>query len=280
MATDEAYKPRPFLKWAGGKGQLLPELTAAVAEARKFKAYHEPFVGGGALFFALQGGGALAEKSVRLSDTNPRLIDLYLAIRDDVSGVIRHLKKHAAAHDETYYYATRAEIPKTSSARAARLLYLNRTCFNGLFRENSKGEFNVPMGRYKNPAICDEPKLRAASAALAQADIACRPFESVLDHAAKGDFVYFDPPYAPVSATAQFTSYHQDGFGTADQERLADVCAQLHRRKVKFLLSNSDVPLIRDLYKDFQVSQVFATRMVNSRADRRGKVAEVLVRNF
>jgi len=281
MATAErATTPKPFLKWAGGKGQLLPELLAALGDAGTFKNYHEPFVGGGALFFALRGAGTLDGKSVFLSDANPRLIEMYLAVRDETDALIANLRKHAAAHDEAHYYAVRSKEPKAAAARAARLIYLNRTCYNGLFRENSKGGFNVPMGRYKNPTICDEPKLRAAAAALAGADIACRPFETVLDHAKRGDFVYFDPPYHPVSDTAHFTSYHQDGFSAADQERLAEVFAELHQRGAKLLLSNSDAPLIRGLYQAFDVRQVFATRMVNSRADKRGKVAEVLVRNF
>src|SRR5690606_12377270 len=163
-----------------------------------------------------------------------------LGVRDETDAVIDLLRRYKDAHCKEHFYAVRALVPEEPAARAARLIYLNRTCFNGLFRENSKGGFNVPMGRYKNPAICDEPRLRAAAAALAGADIACRSFEVVLDHAKRGDFVYFDPPYFPVSGTAHFTSYHQDGFGVADQERLAEVCAALDRRGVKFLLSNAD----------------------------------------
>jgi len=149
MAVDDKETaPKPFLKWAGGKGQLLPELLAALDDAGTFKHYHEPFVGGGALFFALRGLGRLDGKAVFLSDANPRLIEMYLAVRDETDALIAYLKKHAAAHDETHYYAVRAREPRTAAARAARLIYLNRTCFNGLFRENSKGGFNVPMGRY------------------------------------------------------------------------------------------------------------------------------------
>ena len=168
----------------------------------------------------------------------------------------------------------------TPMARAARIIYLNRTCYNGLFRENSKGEFNVPIGDYRNPPICDEKNLRAVAEALRKAKLEARPFECVLDRAEADDLVYFDPPYHPVSKTASFTAYAKDGFGEAEQHRLADVFAELDKRGVKVILSNSYTPFVLNLYKGFRIGKVFATRAVNSRADLRGKVSEALARNF
>jgi len=264
------------LKWAGGKGRLLPKLLARVPNG--FNAYHEPFVGGGALFFALAGQGRIGR--AYLSDANAGLIDVYLALRDDVEGVIAALGQHV--YERAQYYRVRALNPDdlTLPERAARVIYLNKTCYNGLYRENRAGQFNVPFGRYKNPTICDEPNLRAASAVLQGVDIARRRFATVLDYAQPGDFVYFDPPYHPVSPTANFTGYDRHGFGPADQTELRDVFAELGRRGVRAMLSNSDTPFIRQLYADFHVEQVYAARAVNSKANGRGKVAELLIRNF
>ncbi len=274
---------RPFLKWAGGKGQLLNDLVPRVVAAQPFNAYFEPFVGGGALFFSLRGQGLLDGIPVYLSDTNDRLMETYRAVRDDVDTLIDLLREHKDRHGRDYYYAVRAAVPDTLAERAARIIYLNKTCFNGLFRENKRGLFNVPMGRYKNPSICDEANLRAASAALAGAYLDTEPFATVLDRAQSGAFVYFDPPYHPVSETASFTSYSQDGFGEPDQRRLAEVVAALGMGDIKVLLSNSDTPFIRSLYEslpDVTVEIVYATRNVNSRADKRGAISEVLVRNY
>jgi len=271
---------RPVLKWAGGKGRLLGELLGRLPDDfhSRDAAYHEPFIGGGALFFALAGQGRIGQ--ARLSDANPSLIDVYLALRDCVDEVIAVLREHI--HDRDYYYQVRALRPETLSLpeRAARVIYLNKTCYNGLYRENRKGEFNVPFGRYKNPTICDEPNLRAASRALQGVDISNRPFTSILDYAQAGDFVYFDPPYHPLSPTANFTAYNRHGFGPDDQRHLRDVFAALGDRGVRAMLSNSDTPFIRDLYAGFRIDQVFVARAVNSKASGRGKVAEVIVRNF
>ncbi|MCC6142481.1 MAG: DNA adenine methylase [Candidatus Hydrogenedentes bacterium] len=272
--------PRPFLKWVGGKGQLLPELMKRVAMARPFKRYHEPFVGGGALFFELYRQGALGRKQACLSDNNLSLIETYIAVRDHLDEIMELLQEHKARHDHDYYYAMRAGMPQTVPERAARIIYLNKTCYNGLYRVNSKGQFNVPIGDYKNPLICDEANLRAASEALKHARIEQRSFETVRAHAQAGDFVYFDPPYHPVSTTANFTAYDQGGFGEAEQRLLALVYAALAQNEVKVLLSNSYTPLIRQIYKPFTIDEVLATRLVNSRADRRGKVSEALVRSF
>ena len=215
-----------------------------------------------------------------LSDINNSLIDTYLALRDCVDEVIAVLREHI--HDRDYYYQVRALRPETLSLpeRAARVIYLNKTCYNGLYRENRKGEFNVPFGRYKNPTICDEPNLRAVSRALQGVDISNRPFTSILDYAQAGDFVYFDPPYHPLSPTANFTAYDRHGFGPDDQRHLRDVFAALGDRGVRAMLSNSDTPFIRDLYAGFRIDQVFVARAVNSKASGRGKVAEVIVWNF
>ncbi len=272
--------PRPFLKWVGGKGQLLEELRRCVEAARPFRRYHEPFVGGGALFFDLYRNGLLGRAAAYLSDNNPNLIDAYLGVQRDVEGVIARLREHKAKHGETYYYAMRANVPPDPLDRAARVIYLNKTCYNGLFRENSRGEFNVPLGRYRNPAICDEENLRAASAALQRAKIEQRTFSTVLLKAGPGDLVYFDPPYDPVSKTSSFTGYAKGAFGVSEQQALAGVFGQLTALGVKAVLSNSMTPLIRSLYADYTIGQVLASRAVNSRGDRRGKIAEALVRNY
>ncbi|MFZ5477635.1 MAG: DNA adenine methylase [Myxococcota bacterium] len=269
---------RPFLKWAGGKRQLLDALVARFDRAGATGRYHEPFVGGGALFFELRRTGRV--RDAVLSDTNPNLVEVYVAVRDDVDALVARLREHAARHDEAYYYAVRGRVPEGAVDRAARVIYLNKTCFNGLYRENSRGEFNVPYGRYDNPTICDEPNLRACSAALAGVSIEARPFERVLDHAVAGDFVYFDPPYVPVSATSSFTGYAKGGFGPADQERLAEVFASLADRGVSLLLSNSMTATVRDLFSRFHIEEVPATRAINSRGDRRGAIAEALVTAF
>ncbi len=270
--------PRPFLKWAGGKGQLLPELIARLPE--DFAAYHEPHVGSGALFFELATHGALSQ--VYLSDANPSLIDTYLAVRDHVEDVISTLRKHQKKHDRDYYYLVRAIDPSRLplAGRAARVIYLNKTCYNGLYRENRRGQFNVPFGRYQNPTICDAANLRNVSRVLQGVDIARRGYASVLDYAQPGDFVYFDPPYHPVSATSSFTAYDSHGFGEDDQRRLRDVFAELARRGVCAMLSNSDTRLIRELYADFRIERVYASRSINSKGGQRGKIAELIIRCY
>lgn len=279
--------PKPFLKWVGGKRQLLPDLLKRIEKLDGFERYHEPFVGGGALFFELSRRNAFGRKQTYLSDNNPNLVAAYLGLQSNVDRVIKLLQKHAAHHDPAnfeaaaeYYYAVRAQQPQDDIAKAARIIYLNKTCYNGLYRENSKGQFNVPMGRYENPVICDEPTLRAASEALQRAKISQAPFDSVVKHAKPGDLVYFDPPYVPMSKTASFTDYAAGGFGPEAQQRLADVYATLSKRGVYVLLSNSMTDTVKNLYKPFRIDPVMASRAVNSRADRRGKIAEALVSNF
>ena len=269
-------KARPFLKWAGGKSQILPELLQRLPES--FRDYHEPFIGGGALFFALVASDRF--RHAHLSDINGPLIEAYLGVKNEVEGVMEALGRHK--NQSEYFYKVRATDVDalTPAERTARLIYLNKTCFNGLYRENRKGLFNVPFGRYKNPKILDEPNLRAVAFALQSVTIDRRHFSSILGGARRGDLVYFDPPYHPVSSTASFTSYDRNDFGPKDQEQLRDTFASLASRGVHVMLSNSDTEFIRELYEEFTVEQVFATRAINSKADRRGKVAELIVRNY
>lgn len=275
--ASEAKKAKPFIKWVGGKARLLPQLKALLPPGVDLMRHVEPFLGGGAFFF-----DRAPERSL-LSDINPSLISTYLAVRDNVDELVLELESLAAAHSKDAYYSTRESYNKAPSGpttQAAKFIYLNKTCFNGLHRVNKKGHFNVPMGRYKNPSIVNEVVLRAASKRLQGAELHCRGFETLLESARPGDFVYFDPPYAPVSDTANFTSYAQSGFNHEDQKRLRDVYAALHRRGCKLMLSNSDVPSIRELYQDFQIDIVAAPRNINSNAKKRGKVNEVVVRNY
>lgn len=273
--------PRPFLKWAGGKGQLLPDLLPEVARAAPRGRYHEPFVGGGALFFELRRLARLP-KRVTLSDTNPNLIAVWLAVRDELPVLLDLLAVHHANHTEEYYYKVREEVPASQVERAARIIFLNKTCFNGLYRENSKGKFNVPFANNANPAIRDEANLRACSAALAGVEILNTPFSAVGERARAGELVYFDPPYVPVSKSASFTSYAKDGFDEPEQRQLAELFAELTRRGVKAILSNSDMPLVRELYDvpGCRYGTVMARRNVNRDATKRGAVAEALVCNF
>jgi DNA adenine methylase len=284
MRANNTTMPRPFLKWAGGKGQLLDELRQRYENAAHTGRYHEPFVGGGAFFFDLCRRNLLGRRKALLSDTNERLIETYQAIRDDAESVIALLKKHKEEHSRNareYYYRVRAHVPGDPAARAARIIYLNRTCFNGLYRENSRGEFNVPIGKYSNPRICGEDNLRAVADALnRKTKIEQRSFQTVVGRAQAGDFVYFDPPYHPLSETASFTSYARNGFTESDQRQLAAVYAELDAKGVRVLLSNSDTPLIEELYREFTIEKVYATRKINSRASSRGAIHEILVRNF
>lgn len=268
--------PLPFLKWAGGKRRLLDQYQPLFPG--RICRYYEPFLGGGAVFFHLRDRCQQAT----ISDLNPELINVYCCVRDDVEAVIAILQQHQQRHCSDYYYAVRANHQMRSHIhRAARLIYLNKTCFNGLYRENSKGEFNTSMGRYKNPNVCDAEALRQASLALQVTDIRCCQFSAVLDWA-KGDrdFVYFDPPYHPISATSSFTGYSRYGFSAEDQQRLQRTFAELASRGVKVMLSNSDCPLIRDLYQDFHRHKVQAARAINSNGKRRGKIPELVITSY
>ena len=274
--TGREHRCRPFLKWVGGKGQLLSELASRLP--RNIKRYYEPFVGGGALFFHTEPEHAV------LSDINEELIAAYEVIRDDVEALIEDLRKHK--YEKEHYYKVR-NADRESSYRAwppvekaSRLLYLNKSCFNGLYRVNSRGFFNVPFGRYVNPTIVDAENLRACSKALQQAKIERGGFEQIEEVITPADFVYFDPPYVPLSATSYFTGYSRNGFDLEMQKSLFELCRRLDKRGVRFMLSNSAAGFVKELYRKFRVEIVHASRAVNSKATARGKIEEVIVTNY
>ncbi len=268
----------PVLKWVGGKRQLLPELRRRMP--RRFTTYYEPFIGGGALLFDRQ-----PQKAV-LNDSNSELINVYCQISCNVKALIDVLKQFRNTQDD-YYRIRQMDrdgtlLRLTPVERAARIIYLNKTCYNGLFRVNSHGEFNSPFGFYKNPTIVNEPVLLAVSTYLANHELKfkCGDYNEALKGIRKGAFVYFDPPYDPVSSSASFTGYTQGGFDADEQERLCEICKSLNRKGVKFMLSNSDTDRINSLYKEFNIDKVLARRNVNSDGSRRGEVFEVIVRNY
>lgn len=266
----------PIVKWVGGKRQLMFELLKNMPE--NYNRYFEPFIGGGALFFELQPDNAY------ISDLNDELINLYKVVRDNVEELITDLQKHDISKE---YFIEIRNIDRTEEyknwsnvKKASRFIYLNRTCFNGMYRVNSKGEFNVPFGHYKNPRILDENNLINCSNLLQRTEIRHADFSEILKKVKKGDFVYFDPPYVPLSETSSFTSYTKDGFDLDMQFKLRDVCDELDSMGVKFLLSNSDTKLVNELYENYNIKKVFASRQINANADGRGKITEVLVRNY
>jgi DNA adenine methylase len=264
----------PFLKWAGGKRQLLSELREHVPV--EFGTYFEPFVGGGALFFDLFAAGRIRARA-NLGDSNSELIITYEGVRDKVEDVVRILRTHKDKHGEAHYYATRDRPEAAVAQVAARMIYLNRTCFNGLYRVNRSGKFNVPIGRYANPTICDEDNLRACSLALRVVRLSCSGFSESVSAARRGDFVYFDPPYVPVSETSDFTAFTSGGFTMSDQVHLVDCARRLKGRGVHVLLSNANLPAVREIYKGFETRVVRARRNINSKGGKRGKVGELII---
>jgi DNA adenine methylase len=272
--------PRPFLKWAGGKTQLLGQFEPLYPSAGKVRRYLEPFLGSAAVFFQVR--RLFQPKQAVLADSNEELINVYKAIQGNVSKVIRILSEHKKLHSEEHYYLTRSRRPRHLSPieRAARFIYLNKTCFNGLYRVNGSGEFNVPMGRYQDPPILDAGNLRNVALSLKGVELRVAHFHETLDYAKAGDFIYFDPPYHPVSRTSSFTSYTRDSFRPSDQEELAEVFAALSKRGCLVMLSNSDCSFIRKFYTKFDVHTVQARRSINSKADRRGRIPEVVVLNY
>lgn len=268
----------PFLKWVGGKRQIMPIIDQHLP--RDIKHYIEPFIGGGAVFFHLQ------PKKAILNDFNSELINVYSVIKNDVEGLLIDLVKHK--NESAYFYEIR-RVDRTKEfknltavERASRVIYLNKTCFNGLYRVNSSGEFNSPFGRYKNPNILNEPILRAVSDYLNENDIQLRnsDYEEILQEADNKSFVYLDPPYHPVSESSNFTGYVQGGWDVNDQIRLREACDQLNKRGVKFLQSNSLSDFIKEQYKGYNISIVKANRSVNSNGEKRGEVEEVLIKNY
>jgi len=264
----------PILKWAGGKGALLSQFAPYFPQPKQYKRYFEPFLGGAAVFFHLQPAQSF------LYDLNPQLIEVYTVVRDSVEDLIAALKIHR--NDRDYFHAIRAQQLSTLTPveRAARFIFLNRTCYNGLYRVNRQGQFNVPFGRYTNLTICNEQGLRRASHSLQQAQLEAADFEVVLGLAASNDFIYFDPPYEPLSPTSSFTSYTSKGFSRADQHRLADAFRTLDARGCLLMLSNSSAPLIYDLYQGFHIHETYARRAINSKANGRGIIKELLITNF
>jgi DNA adenine methylase len=267
---------KPFLKWPGGKRQLLRELLRHMP--KKYGRFFEPFVGGGALFFAVK------PEYGYISDINPELINVYEVVQNDVEKLIESLRKHK--NTERYFYQLR-DIDLSEEykhwgkvERASRLIYLNKTCFNGLYRMNSDGHFNVPYGFYKNPNIVDEQNLIACSALLKKTEIALASFEAVEKKARKGDFVYFDPPYVPLNKTSSFTKYYKDDFDLDAQFALRELCDRLDEKGVMFLLSNSYTDTVRELYKKYEVKIVRANRAINCKADGRGKINELIITNY
>ena len=265
--------PRPFLKWAGGKSRLIQQYIPYFPKS--YKNYYEPFLGGGAVFFYLQPSTAI------LTDINAELINTYCCVRDHVEELISLLKEHKIRHDKDYYYSIRNHSGGTEIEKAARIIYLNKTCFNGLYRVNSQGKFNVPLGRYENPNICSEVLLKAASEALSTSKIKQTDFVDVLNYATSSDdFIYFDPPYYPVSETSYFTAYSSYRFAEDQQVKLKDVFEKLAGRGVKVMLSNSDCEFIRNLYSSFHIHTISASRAINSNAKKRGKITEILVTSY
>lgn len=269
----------PVLKWVGGKRQLLESLRGLLPP--KITSYCEPFVGGGALLFYLQ------PRTAYVNDINSELINVYQVIQNDVDSLIVELEKHT--NDSEYFYAVRdwdrdkAFYERLSSVqRAARVLYLNKTCYNGLFRVNSAGEFNTPFGNYKNPNIVNAATLKAVNLYFTTADIrfSSIDYSDVLGKVRKNTFVYLDPPYDPVSVTANFTGYARGGFGKEEQIRLRDCCDMLDKRGIRFMLSNSATDFIKEIYSRYNITTVHAKRAINSVSSGRGEVAEVVVRNY
>ncbi|MDQ3816155.1 MAG: DNA adenine methylase [Acidobacteriota bacterium] len=273
---------QPFLKWAGGKRQLLPEIRKYVP--KRYKLYFEPFVGAAAVLFDIQPRAAI------INDANAELINCYHVLKRDPEALIAKLSEHKENNDKKYFYRLRQLDREPSFAllsdieRAARIIYLNKTCYNGLFRVNSQGQFNVPFGNYTNPNIVDEVVIRAASRYLTEADVAISndDFAAAVNGAGRGDFVYLDPPYDPVSDTSSFTGYNLNSFDKKEQRRLKDLCDDLTRRGCKVLLSNSATDFIRDLYGDrtrYTIVEVEANRNINSVGTGRGKINELLILN-
>ncbi len=275
-------KPKPFVKWVGGKRQLLRQFRElGLYPPEDFNpitnTYYEPFVGGGAVFFDL------LPKNAELSDLNNELVTTYTVIKNNVDELIESLKKHV--YEKEYYLEVRAnKLDELSDIEiASRFIFLNRTGFNGLYRVNKSGQFNVPFGRYNNPVICDEDNLRRVSDALQDVTITHQDYKNVLETAKSGDFIYLDPPYYPINATSFFTSYTAEGFLEKEQTELRDTFIKLHKKGCFVMLSNSDTPFINELYSGLDgitINKITAGRAINSKGSGRGKITEVLVTNY
>jgi DNA adenine methylase len=270
----------PILKWAGGKRSLVPRILSLFPADYKNRVYHEPFFGGGAVFFRIR------PSSSTINDINKRLINFYRVVRNNPEGLIEKASQYIFDKETYYKLRDRFNQPGLSDLEdASLLLYLNKTAFNGLYRENSNCDFNVPFGSYANPTIVPKDRIRVASKILKKVDIFCTDFNYVTKYANEGDICYLDPPYQPISSTANFTSYSSDGFDFNDQIRLRDVCIELHEKGVYFVLSNSYVEEIIGLYEEIklfrlQINTIRANRVISSKASTRGEVKEILVTNI
>ncbi|HMP84109.1 MAG TPA: DNA adenine methylase [Verrucomicrobiota bacterium] len=275
---------QPFLKWVGGKAQLLTQFDKFFPT--EITRYSEPFIGGGAVFFYLK--HRFPRMRAFLRDINPELINTYRAVQEFPRELMHQLDAHTTefkTKGTDYFYFVRAQHHLAGDEskiveRAARMIFLNKTCFNGLWRVNARGEFNVPVGSNKNPGLYNEANILAASRALEGSHLAVQDFRETINQAQSGDFVYVDPPYYPVSVTASFTSYAKEDFGEGEQRELHAVFAEAARRGVRLMLSNSDTPFIRKLYRDFQIRTVQARRAINCDGSKRGQVNEVVVTNI
>jgi DNA adenine methylase len=267
-----------FVKWAGGKKQLIEQFKPLFP--KKIERYFEPFVGGGAVAFYIV--KQYKPKEVFLSDTNPELINCLNVIRTKVDELIKLLEKYKKKHNKETYYKVRAEDPTLLDdvSRAARFIYLNKTCFNGLYRVNSKGQFNVPIGSYKNPSIYSEEDLREISELLKNAKLEVKQFYEIAKETKAGDFIYFDPPYHPLKKGKSFTAYTKEAFLEKEQEKLAEVFKELDKGGCLVMLSNSDTEFIKNLYKGYNRTFVKASRMINCDSSKRGKINEVVVINY
>jgi DNA adenine methylase len=264
-------RARPVLKWAGGKTQIVDRILSLLPP--QIGTYFEPFVGGGAVFFALAAAGRF--RRAVIGDRNPDLLCVYRALQKDAESVIGALSE--LEYSESEYYRVRASKPRALARRAARVIYLNKTGYNGLYRVNRSGEFNVPFGRYENPTICDAQNLRAVAQALSSVEIVESDFAASCMRARPGDALYLDPPYVPLSRTANFTAYDRHPFDLGEHARLAEAFASLLERGVDAVLSNSDTPETRALYRKFQIARVLVARPINSRTSGRGRIPEILV---
>lgn len=272
LTSNKVVISQPFLKWAGGKTQLLNELIKRVPA--KYNVYFEPFIGGGALYFAI------APDEAVIADINDDLVNAYLVVRDNPDELLEALSKYK--NEKDFYYSVRSQDQNKLSEveRAARLIYMNRTCFNGLYRVNKSGQFNVPFANYKNPNFIQTDRILAASEVLQNTDVHKAGFDKVLAEAKAGDFIYLDPPYYPKDVYSDFKRYNKEQFHTNDHERLAELYNELTERGCLVMLSNSDTPFTRELYKKWRVDTVYAKRLINRDASKRGEVTEIIVTNY
>jgi DNA adenine methylase len=271
VTTLETSRAKPILKWAGGKSSLLSQLSPYFPQT--FNKYFEPFLGGGAVFFALEITGESF-----LSDSNRELISLYKTVRDTPLQLMQELDSLIINYSEDFYYKLRETQPKDNIGQAARTIFLNKTGFNGLYRQNLKGGFNVPFGkRVKCPALYDKNNFLRVSTALKSAILDSSDFEALIDQASYGDFVYCDPPYEPLSNTSSFTAYQGGGFSQREQERLKSACIRAHNRGANVVISNSSADFIKELYSDCETHLVLAKRAINSKGQGRGEIEEVLI---